>query len=74
MEILTTLIEKYKGKTCVLYMVSFKRECDNKAQMERGMRFTTVMDFGTRISTVSITNHHYNNDVGQRYVLLTRLG
>lgn len=33
-EILTTLIEKYKGKTCVLDMESPRQECDNKAQRE----------------------------------------
>jgi GNAT superfamily N-acetyltransferase len=34
-EILTTLIEKYKGKTCVLDMESPRQECSNKAQRER---------------------------------------
>lgn len=34
-KILTTLIEKYKGKTCVLDMESPKQECDNKEQRIR---------------------------------------
>ena len=38
-EILTTLIEKYKGKTCVLDMESPRQECDNKAQRERRHEF-----------------------------------
>ncbi|MCR4764756.1 MAG: GNAT family N-acetyltransferase [Bacteroidaceae bacterium] len=33
--ILTALIEKYKGKTCVLDMESPLQECDNKAQRKR---------------------------------------
>ena len=38
-EILTTLIEKYKGKTLVLDMESPKQECENKAQRERRHEF-----------------------------------
>ena len=38
-EILTTLIEKYEGKTCVLDMESPRQECDNKAQRERRHKF-----------------------------------
>ncbi len=38
-EILTTLIEKYKGTTCVLDMESPKQECNNKAQRERRHKF-----------------------------------
>jgi GNAT superfamily N-acetyltransferase len=38
-EILTTLIDKYKGKTCVLDMESPKQECENKAQRERRHEF-----------------------------------
>ena len=38
-EILTTLIEKYKGKTCVLDMESPRQECDNKDQRERRHEF-----------------------------------
>ena len=38
-EILTMLIEKYKGKTCVLDMESPRQECDNKAQRMRRYAF-----------------------------------
>ena len=38
-EILTTLIDKYKGETCVLDMESPKQECENKAQRERRHEF-----------------------------------
>lgn len=38
-EILTALIEKYKGKTCVLDMESPRQECDNKAQRKRRHEF-----------------------------------
>jgi GNAT superfamily N-acetyltransferase len=38
-EILTTLIDKYKGETCVLDMESPKQECENKAKRERRHEF-----------------------------------
>ena len=38
-EILTALIEKYKGKTFVLDMESPKQECNNREQRERRHKF-----------------------------------
>ena len=38
-QILTTLLEKYKGQTCVMDMESPRQECDNKEQRQRRHEF-----------------------------------
>ena len=38
-QILTTLLEKYKGRSCVLDMESPRQECDNKEQRQRRHAF-----------------------------------
>ena len=38
-QILTTLLEKYKGQSCVLDMESPRQECDNKEQRQRRHAF-----------------------------------
>ena len=38
-QILTTLLEKYKGQTCVMDLESPRQECDNKEQRQRRHEF-----------------------------------